>query len=276
MSLKAADVVPIQVFGVMWVRSISMKSLNQENAAMNYPSNPPLSAGLDLTPSQGAFPVWSKVFTKPTERTFVEITSHPEAKAKAAYIWVFLAGTLSGLINSLTRFIMVLVGLRQVAPDFGQLPGAPTAFGLGGLLAAVCGAPIAGLFSVLGFALGVAVVQATAQFFGGKGTFDKLAYAFGAIAAPLSVISALMVPLNAIPFVAFCTLPVLLLLGLYALFLELTAIKAVHQCGWGEAAAILFLPGILMLMLCGVAFLVLMRVAGPSLNEIFQQLQRYQ
>ena len=240
---------------------------------MNYPSNPALIADPDYPPTQGAFPVWSKVFTKPKEQTFVEITSHPEAKAKAAYIWVFIAGTLSGLINSLTRFIFGLVALRQFAPDFGQLPGAPAALGIGGLLGAICGAPIAGLFSVIGFAIGVAIVQATAKFFGGQGTFDKLAYAFGAIAVPFSLISALMVPLNMIPFVAFCTLPLLLVLGIYALFLEVTAIKAVHGCGWGEAAAALFLPSILIAMLCGIAFLGLMRVAGPSLNEIFQQLQ---
>ena len=241
---------------------------------MNYQSNPPLTADLDLPPSQGAFPVWSKVFTKPKEQTFVEITSHPEAKARAAYIWVFIAGTLSGLINSLTQFIMALAGLQQAAPNFGQIPGAPTALGIGGLLAAVCGAPITGLFSVIGFALGVAVVQATARFFGGQGTFDKLAYAFGAIAVPFTLVSALMVPLNAIPFLAFCTLPVLLVLGLYVLFLEVTAIKAVHQCGWGEAAAALFLPAILIAMLCGVAFLGLMKVACPSINDMVHQLQR--
>jgi hypothetical protein len=263
-------------FGVMWVKSISMKSFDQENAAMNYQSNPSLMADLDRPPSQGAFPVWSKVFTKPNEQTFIEITSHPEAKARAAYIWVFIAGTLSGLINSLTRFITALAGLQQAAPDFGQLPGAPAALGIGGLLAAVCSAPLTGLFSVIGFALGVAVVQATAKFFGGQGTFDKLAYAFGAIAVPFSLISALMVPLNVLPFVAFCTLPVLLALGLYVLFLEVTAIKAVHQCGWGEAAAALFLPTILIAMLCGIAFLGLMRLVGPSINDIFQQLQRLQ
>lgn len=243
---------------------------------MNNQFNPSLMADLDRPSSQGAFPVWSKVFTKPNERTFLEITSHPEAKARAAYIWVFLAGTVSGLINSLTKFVIVLVGLQQVAPDFGQLQGAPAALGFGGLLAAVCSAPLAGLFSVIGFAIGVAIVQATARFFGGQGTFDRLAYAFGAIAVPFSLISALMVPLNAIPFVAFCTLPVLLALGLYVLFLEVTAIKAIHQCGWGEAAAALFLPAILIAMLCGVAFLGLMRVAGPTINDMFQQLQRLQ
>ena len=57
---------------------------------------------------------------------------------------------------------------------------------------------------------------------------------------------------------------------------EMTAIKAVHQCGWGEAAAILFLPAVLIVMLCGVAFLGLMKVAGPSINDILHQMQRLQ
>lgn len=241
---------------------------------MNYQSNKSLIVDPDNPPSQGAFPVWSKVFTKPSEQTFVEITEHPEAKARAAYIWVFLAGTLSGLINSLTQFVIGLIGLQQAAPEFGQLPGASGMLGTAGLIGAICGAPIAGVFSVLGFAIGVSIVHVTARFFGGQGSFDRLAYAFGAIAVPFSVISAFMVPLNAIPFVAFCTLPVLIVLGLYVLFLEVTAIKAVHRFSWGEAAAALLLPTILIAMLCGLLVLVGMRVLGPSINEIFQQLQQ--
>ena len=241
---------------------------------MSYSTNPALITDPDFPPPQGAFPVWSRVFTQPKEQTFVEITSHPEAKARSAYIWVFLVGTLSGLISSLAQFIVGLVGLQQAAPEFGELPGLPAALGFGGLLAAVCSAPIAGLFSVIGFAIGVAIVHATARFFGGQGSFDKLAYAFGAITVPLSLMSALMLPLNAIPFLVFCSLPVLVGLGIYGLFLQVTAIKAVHRCGWGEAAAALFLPGILIAMLCGLAFMIMMRMATPYINEILQQMQQ--
>ena len=243
---------------------------------MKYQSNPSMIADPDFPAPQGALPVWSKVFTRPNERTFLEITDHPEAKARSAYIWVFLAGTLSALINSLAQFVIGLIGLQQTMPDFGEVPGLPGAVGAAGLFGAVCGAPVAGLFSVIAFAIGVAIVQATAKFFGGQGSFDKLAYAFGAIAVPFSLISGLMAPLNMIPFAASCTLPVLFGLGLYVLFLQVTAIKAVHRCGWGEAAAALFLPAILIGLLCGFAFLLFMRAAGPAINEIFQQLQRLQ
>lgn len=241
---------------------------------MNNPPNEALMTAPEYPPTQGALPVWTKVLTQPKEQTFLEIIGHPEAKAKTAYIWVFIAGTLTGLINSLTRFLIMLAGLKQVAPDLGGLPFSPAAFGIGGLVGAICGAPIAGLFSVIGFALGVAIIHATAKFFGGEGSFDKLAYAFGAIAAPVSLISALLVPFSAVPFAVFCTLPVLLVLSIYVVFLQVTAVKAVYRFGWGDAAATFFLPGILAGLLCGFLTLVLIKAAGPSFLQIFQQLQQ--
>lgn len=241
---------------------------------MSYQSNPPMMADRDFPAPQGALPVWIKVFTKPGERTFLEIIDHPEAKAKSAYIWVFLTGTLSALISSLVQFVGTLIGLQQVAPDVGQIQGMPQFLGTAGLLGAVCGAPLAGLFSVIGFAIVTAVVHATARFFGGQGSFDRLAYTFGAIAAPVTLISGLLSLLNIIPFVALCTFPVILGLGIYALFLEVAAIKAVHRCGWGEAAASLLLPLILLGLVCGFAFLLLMRAAAPAINEILPQLQQ--
>ena len=241
---------------------------------MNYSSNPPMMADSDFPAPQGALPVWTKVFTKPGEQTFIEITNHPDAKARAAYIWVFLAGTLSGLMNSLTQFVVSFVGLQQAAPEFGQMPGSSTAFGIGGLIFAICFAPITGLFSVVGFSFGVAIIHATAKFFGGQGLFDKMAYAIGAITVPITLISALMVPLNVVPFLSLCTLPVLILLGLYALYLEVSAIKAVHRLGWGESAAALFLPSILLALVLGVIIFGLVRLAGPEFNDFFRQLQQ--
>jgi hypothetical protein len=242
---------------------------------MNYPTTASTPGDPDYPVTQGAFPVWSKVYTKPGEQTFLEITSHPEAKAKSAYFWVFIAGGLSGLINSVTNFIVGLIALKQSAPQLGELPsGAGGALGAIGLMSAICAIPIAGAAAVAGFALSVAVVHATARFFGGKGTFDKLAYAFGAVTVPVTIISAFLIPFNAISYALFCTIPILLGLGLYVMFLQVTAVKAVHQCGWGEAAAAYFMPTVLILMLCGLLFVLLMRVAGPGINEFMQQIQQ--
>jgi hypothetical protein len=223
---------------------------------------------------QGAFPVWSKVFTKPGEQTFLEITAHPDAKARSAYIWVFLAGTLTGLINSLTQFVVTFAQLRRVMPEGGGIPGSPGLFGAAGLLSSLCVAPLTGLFSVIGFAISVAIFHAASRFFGGKGTFDRLAYAFGAITVPVTLISGFMIPLNAIPYVLFCTGPLLIALSFYVLYLQVAAIKAVHGFGWGEAAGAYFMPAILIGLLCGVLVLVAMRMIGPSIGDVFRQIQQ--
>jgi hypothetical protein len=252
--------------------------IHQENAAMNIQTTAPMPGDPDYPASQGAFPVWQKVYTKPSEQTFVEITSHPEAKARSAYTWVFLAGALAGLINSVTQTIVTMVAFRQANPELGQAaPGVVGGmFGVMGLLGAICAAPVVGVFEVIGFALNVGVVHATARFFGGQGTFDRLAYAFGAITVPVSVISAFLIPFNAIPFAAYCTWPALVLLGLYVLYLELIAVKAVNQCSWGEAAAAFFMPTILFLLLCSLLTLGTIRAAGPTINEFMQQYQQLQ
>lgn len=241
---------------------------------MSYSSDPTLIEDPDNPAPQGAFPVWRKVFTKPGEATFLEITEHPDATANSAYIWMFIAGTLSGLISSLTQFTVTLLTLRQLAPELVEMSGSPGMYGLGGLLIAICSAPITGIVTVIFFALSVAIVHAAARLLGGQGSFDRLAYAFAAIGAPATLISALLVPVNAIPFVAFCSLPLLLALGIYVLYLDVAAIKAVHRFGWGDAAAAFFLPTLLLGVLCGCLVLLLVRMAGPSINEIFQQLQQ--
>lgn len=245
---------------------------------MTYRSRSRMIDDPDFPPPQGAFPVWSKVYTRPGERTFLEITTHPEATAKAAYIWVFLAGALSGLINSMLQFIVGYMGLQQVAQSqLGQqLPLNPGAVGLGGLIGAICSVPSAGTFAILSFMISTGIVHATARFFGGQGSFDRLAYGIAAVVAPLWLLSALMIPLNAVPFAAFCTAPLLLGLSLYSLYLQTAAIKAVHGLGWGESIGALILPVILIALLCGVAFLVLMRLVGPEINEIFKQIQQLQ
>lgn len=228
----------------------------------------------DLPSPQGALPVWSRVYSKPSEKTFQEIINHPEATAKNAYIWMFIAGTLSGLISSLTQFVLGIVGLQQTLPGFDQLPGATGILGATGLIGAICGAPITGLFTVLGFAFGVAVIHWAARFFGSKeGTFDQLAYAIGAVAAPISIVSALLIPFNAIRYAVFCIVPLLLAASIYVLYLELTAVKAVYRTGWLEAAGVFFLPTILIVFLCACVFLGLIRLAGPAITDALQQVQ---
>lgn len=203
----------------------------------------------------GWLPVWIKAITQPNEQTYVDITEHPDMSARTAYIWIFLVGTLSGIIQAIAQAINSATGLNP----FSQIPGLeqyfPQTSGGGGfaitaLIGGICASPFAGLLSVLFFALLVAIIQWIAKLFGGTGTYDKLLYAFAAISVPFTIVSALFVLLSAIPFVGICTGIISLGLSIYVLVLEVMAVKAVNRFGWGEAAGSVFIPGCVVVILC--------------------------
>ncbi len=73
------------------------------------PSNTPI---MESKPGPaGWLPVWIKAVSQPNEQTFVDITEHPDAQPKTAYIWIFIVGTLSAIINGIVQAILVAVGV---------------------------------------------------------------------------------------------------------------------------------------------------------------------
>src|SRR5204862_6597693 len=103
-------------------------------------------------------------------------------------IWIFVAGTISGIAQAILRAAYAAMG---TAPSF-SIPGMEQfsqqqsggGFAIGSLVGGLCAAPIAGLVSVLFFAIGIAITKWIAKLFGGSGTFEKLAYASAAISVP--------------------------------------------------------------------------------------------
>jgi len=239
----------------------------RENANMN--DQPRQSLTIEdqaYPPPQGAFPVWWKAFMKPGKQTFMEITEHPEAKAKSAYIWVFIAATLASLINTLVEDILDARLLVWAIPNVHEDRALKMLGDSLGMFGSLCGMLVGGLFAVAAFAIWVGIIQITAKALGGQGSFDKLAYVLGAITVPVLMIYSPIAPLNRIGFMAVCVSPLLLALALYMLFLEFMAIKALHGFGWGAAATSLFLPNILLFLLCGVMFFGLFGPADPVIR----------
>ena len=216
------------------------------------PSTPPSPGKPGLA---GWFNVWIKAITQPNEQTFVDITEHPDMSARTAYIWVFIAGTFSGIIQAIAQAISTATGLNA----FSQIPGLeqyfPQTSGVGGfafgaLVGGICAAPFVGLLSVLFFALLVAIIQWIAKLFGGTGTYEKLLYAFAAISVPFTIVSSIFVLFSAIPYVGICTGVISFGLSIYALVLQVMAVKAVNRFGWGEAAGSVFIPGCVVFIIC--------------------------
>jgi hypothetical protein len=228
---------------------------------MNTPMLPPPSGVSEW------ISVWRDALTKPSDQTFARIAQSPNAKLTTALLWVFLGSLVNLLFVSLVQGVL----FRQMMQnsDFGG-NGFPRMAG-GSLLAAVCAGPI---ISVIGFVIFVGIVQLLAKMFGGRGTFEQLAYATAAIVAPFSLINSVFTLLAAIPFVGLCFGLVSLIGVLYVIALEVMAVKGVNQFGWGQALGSYFLPFLVVFCCLSLGVIGILRALGPGINDIFNSIQQ--
>lgn len=233
---------------------------------MNEPTNAPM-----LPPPSGVsewMTVWRDAITRPSDQTFARIAQSPNARSTTAFLWVFLASLVNFFLLSLVQGR--LMGQMMQNSDLG-IEG--LAGGAGStLITAVCGAPIGALIQTVIFAAVVGIVQLLARMFGGRGTYDQLAYTLAAIVTPFYLVSAVFSLFSVIPFAGFCFGLLGFALALYVLVLEVMAVKGVHQFGWGQAIASLLLP-VLAIACC--ALLVVgsvLSLVAPEFYEIFESM----
>jgi hypothetical protein len=232
---------------------------------MNEPTNAPM-----LPPPSGFsewITVWRDALTRPSDQTFARIAQSPNAKLTTALLWVFLGSLVNFFLVSLVQGRLVNQMMQN--SDLG-IEGVPQAGG--GLITAICGAPIGAVISTVLFALAVGIVQVIAKMFGGRGTFDQLAYSIAAIVTPFNFVSAGLTLLAAIPFVGACFGILGLFAGLYVLVLEIMAVKGVNQFGWGPAAASLLLPVLAIACCVAVAVGSIISMLAPEFMDTFNSI----
>jgi Yip1 domain len=203
------------------------------------------------------YQAWADAVTKPNVQAYEGIVSRPGVTTARAFLWVFLSTTIGyGLTFLLLRAFPGYDPLssRAGAPDLAS-----------SALLFVCLGPIAGVFSVLGLIIVAGVSQSVARALGGTGTFAQLAYAIAAYTSPISIISSVIA---FIPLVRCLGLPI----GLYALFLNVIAVKAVHHLSWGRAllSSTAVLAGILVLVAC--LAIVALALMGPAIGNVFSNI----
>ena len=239
---------------------------------MNEQSNMPVMSAAP----EPFYQIWIRALTKPGERTYAEFAASPNAKATTAYLWYFGAALVQVFFASLVQN----AAMRQMMQQFGDGQYGQYFSNSGGiatrLITAVCGAPIAAGISVLIFALSVALVQWIAKMFGGRGTYDQMAYAISAIASPFLLVSSILTLLSAIPvpFVGLCFSLLGILAGLYVLVLQVMAVKGVNQFGWGQAIGSFLIPILGIACLCACVVGGLFALLGPVIRNTFEQIQQ--
>jgi len=223
------------------------------------PSNEPI---MDREPTGPAtwVQIWIKAVTKPNEATFVEITNDPNATTSTAFTWAALAGFLSGII-------------------LGIVYGGTSALGgnseTGVMLSMICGFPIAGAIAApISLAIGAGLIQWIAKLFGGTGSFNKLVYGFAAVLVPLSVLSAIISAFGLIPYVGLCIGLFSYVVMFYQIYLQIVAVKAVNQLGWGQAAGSVLIPGFVIVILGVCLVFGSLMVMGPIIGDTFDQINQ--
>jgi hypothetical protein len=233
---------------------------------MNEPTNTPM-----LPPPSGLsewFTVWREAITRPSDTTFARIGKSPNAKLTTALLWIFLGSLVNFFLISLVQG--ALIGQMLQNSDLGGQEFPITAGG--GILTAICGAPVGALIQTVLFAIVIGIVQFLARMFGGTGTFDQLAYAIAAIVTPFYFVSGLITLLSAIPFAGFCFGILGFGLGLYVLVLQVMAVKGVNQFGWGPAIGSLLLPVLAIACCVSVAIGAIFSVMAPEMMELFNSI----
>jgi hypothetical protein len=192
--------------------------------------------------------VWISAITQPSVETYENLARDPNASFMKACLLMLVSGFTSGVI----LILMVYVLTHTTA--YG---GTDLSFLLWSLL---CIAPIAGIQSVLGLVITTGISQATARALGGTGTFSKLAFASAAYRAPMMIATGFV---SLIPLFNLLSLP----LGLYGVVLNVIAVKAVNQFGWGKAiiSGFLVVAGFVVAVACIV--IVGLALLGPAIDS---------
>jgi hypothetical protein len=208
--------------------------------------------------------VWRDALTRPSDQTFFRISRSPNAKASTALVWVFLGSLVNFFLASLVQGPL----MRQMMQNSDLEVVVPTA--AGGLMTAICGAPIGALIQTVLFAAVIGVVQWIAKMFGGRGTFDQLAYAIAAIVTP-SIDQRCAEPFVGYPVCSVLFGIVGLFLGIYVLVLEVTAVKGVNQFGYTAIGSLLILFFVLACCI-GAGIASVLSLLAPQIMDTFNSI----
>lgn len=238
----------------------------------NSPNEPLMTTGSGVS---GWLPVWIKAVSQPNENTFAEITERPGLSSTTAFLWVFLATTVSAILGGLLTTIMQALGfttptyIEGLEEYIGSMPVDTTSL-VGSLVGTLCFSPVIGVISVVFFAIGIAIIQWIAKLFGGSGSFDKLAYAFAAISVPISLVTTLLSPFSVIPWLGVCTSLISVGVGIYALVLQVIAVKGVNRFGWGAAIGTILVPWLVFVLFCACIVAIGVALLGTAAGDIFK------
>lgn len=187
--------------------------------------------------------VWWQAVSAQSVAGYASIFDDPDAGAGRAFEWVAYTGVVTGLLSPFVILINPQFAELRALPElqgFAKRIGMTTLMVVAGLSMVV----LTPILSVIGLAINAWIYNLLAVLFGGKGTFARTAYGQAACLAPTSLVVTLF---NLIPVIGLCLAAPI---GIYSIILNLRALMAAHDLPLGRALGVIFLPGIILFVLC--------------------------
>ncbi len=184
---------------------------------------------------------WAYAITHPSVSVYQKLVNDPLACTRRACIYVAIGSSISLVAASLLQSII----FARATNEFDlSIP----AYSFSTIV--MFALPFAILASVVMLAVSAYVLQRVARLLGGTGGFSKLAYAFACFAAPIGMIVGIF---SSGPVVFAVVLPLLV----YAVLLQVIAVKAVNGFQWGKAILTMLIPLAVVALVGGLAAAVL-------------------
>ena len=200
-----------------------------------------------------AFETWRLALSRPNEEAYSSIRDDPSGSYRRAIGWIALGAVVAFIIGAISQLLFVSMLPWSDLLESTELIDARMLAGLSGVFLFLYGLPASILVTLGGAFLSAGLIHFIAGALGGTGSFEKLFYIFAAISTPVTIISSL---LGLIPLVNCLTVPI----ALYALVLNVLAIKVVHEISWGAALGTILILVVMFLLLIAV---VALAVWGP-------------
>lgn len=200
--------------------------------------------------------IWINPF-RMTERFFKAEVPYANTEDTLLSVFVYtiaavLFSMLTGFFQLQNIFPMLPPELSAMIPDLGML-----------ILVLLFGSVI---LTPISFYIQVGVQYLGARIFGGKGSFKSQAYIQGLVQVPFTILGGLLSLSFLIPVLGFVFGLLGFGLSIFAVIVNIRAVKAVHDLSTGRALAALIVPPIIVSLIFGCLIAGLLPVIGQALS----------
>jgi hypothetical protein len=201
--------------------------------------------------------LWTKVFQM-TEQFFAQ--EAVRASGSNTLISVLIMGVVSSVLATISSLIWGGTQMAFLPPEYREA----MAVGAGSnLVCSLCSTLIG---AAIGFYLSNGLVYLGARIFGGTGDFTTQAYLASLFAVPVGIVSGLV---GLVPCVGLIAV---LAVSIYAVVLNVRAVKVTHNLTTGQAVAAVLVPALIIGVLVACLVVVGLAVLAPAIGNVFENI----